>query len=366
MPRYIGRPDSGLMSRLIEAESQPPLAQLLNTLAGVVQQQTGRQMGQQDRVASIVAALAPNLEAAQETPALGPAPVDRGGINVADLRAMDLGPTLAPLAPGRGVTSWAPPAEGQVRLADIIQAAGLPAPKGAERLNVNARPNQTAIAKEKVGAAAAKAGAIQASGAERAATAQARASERTELGKIKTEAQLRGELSKLGTDFRTVQANYGVIKTVAAGKPTPAGDLSLIFAYMKLLDPGSTVREGEQATAANARGVEESVRSLYNRVLLGDKLGPNQRADFLSQAEAQYQTRLATHQNERKQYQDLATRLKVRPENVDLWMNGGGPEVAAPAAPAPAKPAAPKAGTVEDGYRFKGGDPADQKNWEKA
>lgn len=37
----------------------------------------------------------------------------------------------------------------------------------------------------------------------------------------------------------------------------------------------------------------------------------------------------------------------------------------APVAPAaPGVPGAPKAGAVEDGYRFKGGDPADQKNWE--
>ena len=39
-------------------------------------------------------------------------------------------------------------------------------------------------------------------------------------------------------------------------------------------------------------------------------------------------------------------------------------EGAAPAAPA-AAPAAPRAGEVRQGYRFKGGDPADQKNWEK-
>ncbi len=32
---------------------------------------------------------------------------------------------------------------------------------------------------------------------------------------------------------------------------------------------------------------------------------------------------------------------------------------------APAAPMAPKAGIVQDGYRFKGGDPADPKNWEK-
>lgn len=33
---------------------------------------------------------------------------------------------------------------------------------------------------------------------------------------------------------------------------------------------------------------------------------------------------------------------------------------------APAAPSGPKAGVVEDGYRFKGGNPADPKNWEKA
>jgi hypothetical protein len=34
-------------------------------------------------------------------------------------------------------------------------------------------------------------------------------------------------------------------------------------------------------------------------------------------------------------------------------------------APAPAAPAGPKAGVVQDGFRFKGGNPADQNNWEK-
>lgn len=35
------------------------------------------------------------------------------------------------------------------------------------------------------------------------------------------------------------------------------------------------------------------------------------------------------------------------------------------AAPAPAAPKPPAVGTVQEGYRFKGGNPADQKNWEK-
>ena len=38
----------------------------------------------------------------------------------------------------------------------------------------------------------------------------------------------------------------------------------------------------------------------------------------------------------------------------------------APVAPPAQKPSiGPTVGTVEDGYRFKGGNPADSKNWEK-
>jgi hypothetical protein len=36
--------------------------------------------------------------------------------------------------------------------------------------------------------------------------------------------------------------NYSKIE-ISAKKGTPQGDMSLIFAYMKMLDPGSVVRE---------------------------------------------------------------------------------------------------------------------------
>jgi hypothetical protein len=49
---------------------------------------------------------------------------------------------------------------------------------------------------------------------------------------------------------------------------------------------------------------------------------------------------------------------------LERLLTGGGK--GAPAAPkTPAAPKAPAIGTVQEGYRFKGGNPADQKNWEK-
>lgn len=66
--------------------------------------------------------------------------------------------------------------------------------------------------------------------------------------------------------------------------PSAAGDLGIIFSYMKLLDPGSTVRETEQATAENARGVPDGIRNQYNRLMSGEKLTVDQRKDFLGKS----------------------------------------------------------------------------------
>jgi len=48
--------------------------------------------------------------------------------------------------------------------------------------------------------------------------------------------------------------------------------------------PGSTVREGEFATAAQATGVPTRVLNTYNRVITGERLAPKQRKDFIGQS----------------------------------------------------------------------------------
>jgi len=85
-------------------------------------------------------------------------------------------------------------------------------------------------------------------------------------------------------DFKKVKDSWGRIQSVEA---SPAGDLSLIFNFMKMLDPGSVVRESEFATAANAAPLLEKLGISFNKVSSvweGKKLTDGQREDFIKQA----------------------------------------------------------------------------------
>jgi len=142
----------------------------------------------------------------------------------------------------------------------------------------------------------------------------------------------------------------------------------LIFNYMKVLDPGSTVREGEFATAQNAGGISDRVIAKYNNALRGERLAPDVRADFLNRSEMLYKQMERTHGQLREQYTGLAQRRGVDPKNVIVdYMpqgqeqpatatGGGGKEFAA--MPDPAKYAGKRI-KAENGTIYK----SDGKRW---
>lgn len=102
----------------------------------------------------------------------------------------------------------------------------------------------------------------------------------------------------------------------AAQNPSPAGDLALIFSYMKMLDPGSTVREGEFANAQNAAGVPDQVRNAYNRASKGERLNPQQRQDFFRQAERQAEGQRRLLSSVVQRYTGIARRNGLDPRDV--------------------------------------------------
>lgn len=117
---------------------------------------------------------------------------------------------------------------------------------------------------------------------------------------------------------------------VKSAKPDAAGDLSLIFAYMKILDPNSVVREQEFANAQNAAGVPDRIRNMYNRAMEGVRLAPEQRAQFLAQAESLFENAKTNQKQVRSTYSNRAKQWGI-PENMvlddDPLLSGGGGEI---------------------------------------
>jgi len=148
---------------------------------------------------------------------------------------------------------------------------------------------------------------------------------------LQVEEGLRKEFVKDAGEFVKIRDSFGRIQA-ASVDPSAAGDLALIFNFMKMLDPGSVVRESEFATAQNAAGVPERIRASYNRVINGEKLGPDQRVDFVDRANKLFTAQNTQHQQRIEVFGQLATNAGVNPENVTINLGlasglGAGAEV---------------------------------------
>jgi len=102
-----------------------------------------------------------------------------------------------------------------------------------------------------------------------------------------------------------MQSAYGQI-TDALRQSSPAGDLAAATKFMKLLDPGSVVRESELYLAMQASGALDRMVNYANLRLSGQKLTPDQRKDFQSLADKLYSTATSTYNQKRNEYAGLA------------------------------------------------------------
>lgn len=140
------------------------------------------------------------------------------------------------------------------------------------------------------------------------------------------ERQLRNDFEKSQGDFVKVRDAWGRIKA-SAKDASAAGDLALIFNYMKVLDPGSTVREGEFANAQNAAGVPERVVASYNNAVRGERLTTNQRRDFVDRAKKLYKAQKAQNTQTAQAYRKLAKQYNLDPSRVVLPQGSATPDI---------------------------------------
>jgi hypothetical protein len=132
--------------------------------------------------------------------------------------------------------------------------------------------------------------------------------------------------------------NSAIRKITASVKdPSAAGDMALLYGYMKLLDPNSVVRESEFATAAKSGSLPQQIQSAVTKVLNGQRLTPEQRSDFVNRAAALYGEAKATNTTIRDSYTQRAKKFGVDPSMVftdigepELPQAGGTVDMVAP------------------------------------
>lgn len=133
--------------------------------------------------------------------------------------------------------------------------------------------------------------------------------------KIAEEARLRGEYTKRTEDLVSAERNYEIIQTSAADN-SGAGDIALVTSFMKMLDPGSVVRETEFATAANAGGLLARLRTIATKIEDGQFLSEQQRTDFQRLAEKYLQAARDQEGPVRESYQAIIDNYGLNPVNV--------------------------------------------------
>ena len=140
---------------------------------------------------------------------------------------------------------------------------------------------------------------------------------------------------KLRADFRSepiykahqeVQSAYSQIQQ-GLKMASPAGDLAGATKIMKLLDPGSVVRESELGMAMAATGAMDRLQNYATNIINGTKLSPTQRKDFQSLADRLYGESVKQYNSKRAEYQGIAQRNQLN--EADIL----GPAAAAPGGP---------------------------------
>lgn len=115
--------------------------------------------------------------------------------------------------------------------------------------------------------------------------------------------------------LRDSRRNFETIKSSAADS-TGAGDIALVTSFMKMLDPGSVVRETEFATARDTVGLLDKLANQAQQIETGKFLSPTQRQEFVGLANkylaAAEQEGLAA----RKSIEALVNNYDLNPENV--------------------------------------------------
>jgi hypothetical protein len=145
------------------------------------------------------------------------------------------------------------------------------------------------------------------------------------------EEKLRKEFQGRTKVYGELGTTYQNMKSSADAKTGP-GDIALITGFMKMLDPGSVVRETEFATARDTAGLYERLQNQAQKLQSGQlfTLDSKQRKEYTDLAKQYLDSAQKKAVDDKKALGVVVKNYRLNPDNVF------GPETAeAPAAPSP-------------------------------
>jgi hypothetical protein len=94
---------------------------------------------------------------------------------------------------------------------------------------------------------------------------------------------VRNNYIKENEDASAIASTYQTLVS-AAKNPNPINDISLVFGFYKMIDPASTVREGEYDTLLQSASIPDRIKNYVQKVQSGEKLTPKMRQEILDSA----------------------------------------------------------------------------------
>ena len=138
-----------------------------------------------------------------------------------------------------------------------------------------------------------------------------------------TANQLFGRFEPLAVEFDKSSTALLKLEELVDSEASGPGDIGIIFQYMKILDPDSAVREGEQATVRDSTNIPDKIRNLYNRLIeTGESLNPQQRKAIVSAARNTFKGTKKDFERQKRQFAELGRQSGINPNvfirQVDL------------------------------------------------
>jgi len=133
--------------------------------------------------------------------------------------------------------------------------------------------------------------------------------------KFQQEEKLRKEYQGRTKVYSELGSTYSNIESSAKAKTGP-GDVALIIGFMKMLDPGSVVRETEFATARDTAGLYTALENALKKAQNGQFLQSDQRKNFVDLAKQYLDAAQAKAIDDKKALGIVVKNYKLNPENV--------------------------------------------------